>query len=361
MNQDNAGRIMWQNLINSLSKLPMNDNIAELRNRIIAANRQEHISPLLEEIKFRIDLCLETQCKEDQYYYYLLRSYCYLWMNKMDEAINASMYAIDGFRLCGNAWSQVFGHWFLGTIYAIQRRGYLCLAEIKRAKEILETIRQEFLIQGEYDNANHCQELVTQLEQDRQVASKMGTGPLYMPGKPAPIIVQPPAPFVTGRLLLPWLPRYQAVRAGPGGLVWAEPTRENISFITKLEINGKIFEIHAARGSATIDHNITLVEHEQYGLAMVEGHSMNASRPTHICQGDYILFRSHNQPQDQDIVVASKLTASGDFAYMVKRYHEFEKELTSESDDIAQEYPPLKLNQNHQILGIVIAVAKPER
>jgi SOS-response transcriptional repressor LexA len=93
---------------------------------------------------------------------------------------------------------------------------------------------------------------------------------------------------------------------------------------------------------------------------MVEGNSMNASQPTPICHGDYILFRVHNRPQNNDLVVASKPTESGEFAHMVKRYRDSEKELISETNDNSESYPSLKLNQYHQILGVVIVVAKAD-
>ncbi len=143
MNNANAGRSPRQFFLYLLNKLnPPASSVVELRNKVTAANSKEQIGPLLEEIKFRIDICLETRSEEDKHYYYLLRAYCYLLLGKPEEAINATTYAIDGFRVCGFAWEQVIGHWFLGTIYATQRRGYLYLAEIKRAIGIRKSALQ---------------------------------------------------------------------------------------------------------------------------------------------------------------------------------------------------------------------------
>lgn len=88
---------------------------------------------------------------------------------------------------------------------------------------------------------------------------------------------------------------------------------------------------------------------------------MNASLPIPINEGDQILFHINVKPRDGDIVVASELTASGNYAYMVKRYRALDNELVSETNDKdpTQSYQPVKLDEHHQILGIVIAVAKP--
>ena len=351
---------MRETFANILLKLPLDNDLADLRNRIIAVGRPESISPLLKEIEFEIEVCLETQCKEDQYYYYLLRSYCKLGLDQVDDATNIAMYAAKGFRMCGNSWSEIYGHWFLGTIYAYQRRGYLYKAEMDLALEILEPVRQQCLLNGEYDQAGNCQELISRLEHNRDAASKMGTGPLYLPGKNTPIPVHPPASPETGRLLLPWIPKYKAVRAGASGSILFEPTNE-FPFAPVVEIDNKPHRIHSLRGTSSTDHNVTLVNGVKYGWALVEGHSMNLSYPTPIPDGCYILFQGHNAAADNDIVVASKTEPDGNLAYMVKRYRNAEKELISETSETGPEYSPIKLGSRHQILGIVIAVAKPEK
>jgi hypothetical protein len=341
-----------------LSNLALSGEIADLRNRVLSANTTDFVFSLLEEISFRIEICLDTQCKEDQYYYYLMRSYCKLCLDQTEESIQSAMYATDGFRLCGNVWAQIFGHWFLGAIYASQRRGYLFLAEINHALDLLEAIRQNSLVKGEYDIVSRCQVLMLQLRENKDKATKMGTGPLYLPGKTVPM--SPPASFSPGYLLLPWLPRYHAVRGGSDGLIWSTPTKDNVSVIHSLEIDHEIYRLYGLRSMSAHDSQITLSENEKYGFAKVDGHSMNACHPTPICQGDYILFRLSNTPEDNEIVVASRPTPSAEFAYMVKRYYAAEKELRSETHEIQGDYSPVKLSPDHQILGVVIAVAKKE-
>ena len=346
----------YTSILNHLS-LP-DEGITEIKNRVLSATSPQQVFSLLAEIKTRIDLCIETQSKEDKHHYYLLRAYCYMVTGEHDKAINSTTYAIDGFRVCGLSWAEVIGHWFLGTLHATQKRGYLSLAEIKQALDILEPIQQEFLIKGDYEEVNKCTELKNQLEYSKNTAQKMGTGPLYMPSISTP--ATPPASSNDSNLLIPWLPKYHSVRAGPFGLIWAEPTKEHSTFVHAVEIDGTSSLIHSTKGIASHDHKITLNTYEQYGWAKVEGHSMNISDPTPICHGDYILFRVHNQPQDKDIVVASRPTPSGEFAYMVKRFRESEKILISETNDTNENYSPVELSQDHQILGIVIAVAKPK-
>lgn len=342
-----------------LASLPLTGEVIDLRNKIIAIPNVDLASSLMEEISFRIDVCCDSQCEEDQYIYYLFESYCHLGLDQAEEAIQFAMEATDGFRMCGNNWAQIFGHWFLGTIYASQRRGYLYLAEINHALDLLEAIRQNSLVKGEYDVVSRCQLLIKQLLENKENAVKMGTGPLHMPGKTAP----PSPPSATpdsGRILLPWIPKFQKVRAGVGGTaIWVQNTPE-YSFATIVEIDNKPHRIHPLRGTAPSDQNVTLVNGERYGWALVEGHSMNMCHPATIEDGDYILFREHKIPDDHDIVVVARPIASGDFTHMVKRYRDPGKLLLSETDAIGPEYSPVKFGPEYQILGVVLAVAKSE-
>jgi hypothetical protein len=57
-------------------------------------------------------------------------------------------------------------------------------------------------------------------------------------------------------------------------------------------------------------------------------------------------------------VIASRLTPSGDLAYMVKRYRDNLFISESNEQESADYYPPIEINRDHQILGVVIAVAK---
>jgi hypothetical protein len=351
---------MIQPFANILNHLTFSDgSMVEIKNRTLSATGRDHSLSLLEEIKIRIDLCLETQCKEDQHYYYILRAYCHVAIGEIDKAINATTYAIDGFRVCGLSWAQVIGHWFLGAIHASQRRGYLYLSEVNHAIGILEPIRQDFLIRGDYDEAAKCQELKILLETNKETALKMGTGPLHMPGNPAPTANPAPSDPTEGYLLIPWLPRYCSVQAGPQGIVWVEPGKESVANINKIFFDKVAHVIYPIKNTSSSDQQITLTDRHYYGWTKVNGHSMNNSPPHPICEGDHVLFHLHNNAQDRDIVIASHPTASGDLAYMVKRFRSLEMELVSESTDSSQIYNPIKLDQFHQILGIVLAVAKP--
>ncbi|GEM_PF-1342636 len=361
--QRHAGQTPMNTFAQILSKTPFNSHLSELRDRILAANSNNVIANLLEEIKFRIDLCLETQCETDQPYYYLLRSYCHLWLQKTEQAINTARWAADGFRLCGENIASVYAHWYLGAIYAEQRRGYLYRREIEQAIECVELIHQELLDKGRYDEANQWNNTIEQLQRHKNAALKMGTGPLHMPDTPIQMKNQttaPPSSTTDTFLHLPWLPKYHSILAGPEGKMWAELIKEHIVFASKLEIDGKKVNLYSLDGTSSRDRRITLSPLEKYGWALVEGHSMNACHPTPICEGDYILFHIHNSPQNNNIVVASRPTPSGDFSHMVKRYREPEKLLISETTDTSQSYDPIKVDQDYQILGIVIAVAKPE-
>lgn len=362
MNPDFAkytSRQYFNNLLLNFD-LELKPVIADLRKRVCAAEDQDQVDALLGDLKQKIDFCSDIQCKEDENLYYLLRAYCYLWMGKSDEAVNVTKIATSGFRMCDDPRSEWLGHWFLGLIYALQRRGNLYLGEINQAMEILANIHRAFTRKGEYGNANKCIEFMGELSTHKELATKLGTGPLYRPGQfvtfSAPASPPPETPPLV-RLLIPWLPKYHAVRAGPSGLIWDEPLKENVAYAREVEIDNIVLRLHPLKGTSTLDRQITLSPHERFGWALVQGNSMNAAQPVPIHHGDYILFRIDNHPYHNQIVVASK-PAGSKYAYMVKRFNAIENLLISETNDPTDDYSPVQLSSQHQILGIVIAVAK---
>lgn len=249
-----------------LNKLEIsNQIIADLRHRTVGVTSPEQAATLLEEIKFRIDLCLETRCKEDKPYYFMFRAYCNLYTGKRGEAVNAATYAIDDFRVCGLSWDEMIGHWFLGSIYATEGRGYLYLAELNLALEIAKPLHQELMIQGEYERAEKYRKIIAKLESQKQTATKMGTGPLRISTESLKLTDELPLIGSEDYLVLPWLPSYNAVKATPNGLIWDRPIKEIKSAIRSVEIDGTRYALHSLQRQSPTDHQVTLIEHEQYG------------------------------------------------------------------------------------------------
>ncbi len=340
-----------------LANISMPSGPKRLCERLLSARQREQIHQLMEDLREKIEICDDTYDKREQNFYYLLRSACHIWLGRVDQAFNAARLALDGFQVCDDRMAEMYTHWWLGELYALQGRGHHFESEIQKAIEDLKRIRDRYYKQGEYEKSHDCDELLGMLESERDVARRMGTGPLQPPGQIADFFERdPPA----ARLSLPWLPFYGRVTAGPGGVVvWDEPD-ERFLFTLRVELDGRPFRLFALKATSASDRQITLSPSERYGWVQVRGHSMRAASPVPICDGDYVLFKDSRSPAHQDIVIAGYRTPAGDYAYMVKRFSATQQMLLSETDDGGEDYSPVKLGPGYVILGIAIAVAKPD-
>jgi hypothetical protein len=105
--------------------------------------------------------------------------------------------------------------------------------------------------------------------------------------------------------------------------------------------------------------NVNTLVGKQYGWAKVLGDSMNGwDLP--FDKNDYVLFCGTSVASHLDYVITSYRHPTGDMALTVKRFDEKNNLLLSKSKDTSRSYDPIPLDRDHQIVGIVIAVAKPE-
>lgn len=335
-----------------------NSAIADFQTRACTLADALDAKRLLEELELRIKICLDTYSKDELPFYYLITAYCHLFVGKFKEAEKCSIMAIDNFRICDMAWNEAVGHWFLGTIFRSQQRGYLYLTELNKALSIVNPIAAEYIIQGKYAAAMNAEKIVEELEEQKKFASKMGTGPLHAPTEKTP--EKKTSPVYNGYLILPWLPKYDSVRAGPNGIAWVNPPAKNGAVVHAIEIDGNPYRIASIHSSPRAeDHQITLVNGVNYGWAKVKGQSMNASTPVPIEDGDYVLFSMQFQHNRDGIVIASHHHIGGEHTHMVKKYIAKDRILLSETTDVSDDYSPIHLVEGYQILGAVIAVAKP--
>jgi SOS-response transcriptional repressor LexA len=331
-----------------------NDGITGLQIKACALRNMTGAKLLRQELKQHIEISSKTHLKNELPFYYLLTAYCCTFTDEFKEAKKISEMAIENFKICGMSWNEAIGHWFLGLIYRTEKRGYLYLAELDKALKIVSPASANYLAQGDYVSAMRCDQVKKELEEQKTIAAKIGTGPLSPPeGK------KHEESRNSDYLVLPWIPVYQSVRGGTKGVVWVDPPTEKMATVSEIEIENIPHVLYTIKKTARIDHQIMLRSGMKYGWAKVEGHSMSGAYPISICDGDYVLFYENHQPQDNDIVIASHLNSSGDFAYMVKRYKLSENQLASEpaSTDTGF-YFSIKISRDHQFLGVAIAVAK---
>jgi hypothetical protein len=95
-----------------------------------------------------------------------------------------------------------------------------------------------------------------------------------------------------------------------------------------------------------------------HGWLRVHGLSMNGW-DIPFDENDYVLFYKASVVSHLDYVIASNLDPSGGMALIVKRFDEKNNQLLSKSKDTGNPYDPIPLDEDHQIVGVVLAVAKP--
>ena len=161
---------------------------------------------------------------------------------------------------------------------------------------------------------------------------------------------------------LPWLLVYHQprVEANPDGKGYILEGAEMASTaISRVIIEGQEYTIQVVKKTATkIDKHVNLVSSRKYAWVKVSGDSMKDFDPK-IKDGDYILFYlQQDSPDDNVVIVRQPDTSIDEFPHLIKEYKKRDGLLYSHNKK--KNYPPLKCNEDCQIIGIVVAVAKPE-
>lgn len=347
------------NILAILNLLEVEDDIIEeLRQRVNAIDRVENAQALIAELEEQINSATRLQKLEDTPYYYILLACCYLPLNNLQEAIHAAQQAIDKARLCDLGWLEAMAHWILSLIYRENDNTYMYRTELNEARELTQRILNAHQKKGQYQKVDYCATIVEKIEEEHAYATKdakenIGTStPADNPSR------QRQKRQSGDYLTATWLPVYNGVQAGLSGVSWIEKIGYSIG-ISQIVIEDQHFNLFNLRKTSSTDRQIRIRPGERAGFIKVIGNSMNACMPTSIEENDYILFYKTQNATDGDIVIAFQLSPSSDPAYIVKRYKAADKTLLSETNDTSQAYPPIKIGRQHQILGVVIAVAKP--
>lgn len=285
----------------------------------------------------------------NQPYYFLFEAYAWKILLKQKEAVDRASRAISLFRMRDSQWNEAMGHWFLSSLYEIYSRKEDSCRELQTAASILETIAGGFQRVGDVTSCLGCQHMLRQLY--RQISlSKSG------------VDLIPSAIDDHKVYLLPtWMPIYEQIQLGEENLpAWAEPSKNIAAEIQLIIIEEHWYSIKSVRPS---DEKIVLDRTREYGWAKVRGHDMNAVQPIRIEDGDYVLFIKQGHESEDDIVVASLWDIKKkEYSYIVrklgKKVHS-DNTLYSESSGFGDRYKPIPVGDGTQILGRVIAVAKP--
>jgi hypothetical protein len=152
------------------------------------------------------------------------------------------------------------------------------------------------------------------------------------------------------------IPIYGAVEAGPDGELHIDHF-DTYTEVNKVILQGQVFDLHHISRNRD-DREIPMMSGKTYGWLRVHGLSMNGWGIP-FDENDYVLFYRTLVAEHLDYVIASNQDLSGEMALIVKRFDEKNNQLLSKSKDTSKSYGPIPLDEDHQIVGIVIAVAKP--
>jgi hypothetical protein len=328
-----------------LNKLQIQDpNLKKLQTRTaIALNQPKTLQAIIDQ---QCDNRKQVNCYpcESMGVCAALRGVAHMAMGDAIEAVRQLQDANQHFRGEDETWNSIIGLELLGMAYEYVKPHQATLV-YKQALEILEN---RYIPTHKTDYKNDGQAL------RRDLLSRItGTAPEKI--RKAPSSSTQPV-----LLTLPWMPVYSTIQAGPNGPIWSDPLQSGSEAeVDKIVLDGTVHSFHSlSKGDSTI----TLVndKNKEYGWAKVEGDSMSAARPVPIEQGDFVLFFKCGGAVNSDIVVAScpdEETGAG-YKHIVKRYDKADQHLYSETNP-PDLYEPIPITKEIQILGTVIAVAKP--
>lgn len=332
---------------------------AELRKRVMAlCSGKEYAKTIITEIEH---IHIDITNHDNQPFYSIFLACAFYESGDKAKAIEYAQKSVIQFKRCGSSqgWNEALAHWVLGELYGDSADQNGSCQEYRYAARIFQSLALEYRLKGFYDESRHIHDsFLTRL--DNLINST------HLPQQ-QPAISHSQMDS-EGYLILPWIPIYQDVRAGRSGIIEFSPApRDKYTEVQNIILDDKRYVLYYLRQLSPRDRQIRLTTGgPEWGLAKVRGDSMNAlnlNSPinhTPIKDNDYVLFRKQPDGEDGDIVIASNLHArTGEFPYMVKRYRKSEGMLYSETTRQGEEYKPIKLNKDTQILAVVYAVAKP--
>ncbi len=159
-----------------------------------------------------------------------------------------------------------------------------------------------------------------------------------------------------GYLVIQSIPVFDGyARAGQSDAPELNISADNFAEFHQVHIDGELHILHSLRSKSK---QVNINKENTWGWIKVKGKSMNAIKGNlSINDGDYILFQSDLNADDNDIVIAVQRS---DFSTHIKRLRKSEKMLYSETSEKGPEYEPIDIKENNMgIVGIVYAVAKP--
>jgi hypothetical protein len=367
-------------LLNKLEKYESDEEILKLLHKVRSTCVDVPGSrTIISDLQRILDNRDVDRYEEKSPYYSIFQAYAHAIPNEIKLAARQADLAVSGFKKLGKEkdWQRAISSWFHGLLLCEQEQYDSAKAKIDKAIKLISELAKEKkrLGAGGYEESKHMRGVIEVVEANRnQIEELRVSAPKNNPtinvtkeladqDQKKKVLPKSSANIPLERkqdsnyISIPWLPIFQSVSAGPNGIVIMDaPSTADVT-LSVIDIYDVPYDIYPIK---KMDYQVTLNHVFTYGLVKVEGNNMSNSQPININNSDYVLFSKQQNPEDNDIVIASRKTSSGDFVYTINRYKKKEELLISESldKDNSDEYLPIKFSQNYQILGVVIAVAK---
>jgi hypothetical protein len=359
-----------------IEKLAVGDNgtVISLQKKTLHALTPASIQALRTELTGRLDeMSHDVRLAREVPFLEFFLGHGYCLQKSSREAIQHIRQAVEKFQFLGQEYNTALGHWYLGLLYAEAGHPDSCNAELKEAFKFLAQIEREASLHGKYSIQNYLHSLLGKLKaelenvnqitfhrDDLRSASQTNLQPRR------PVLAEVPLQVNAGATLAEfWVPLYHStVSAHLSKVEWIELPQEEWVDVNHLMIQGQTYGLVSTLWG---EQEIHFSPHKKYGLIKVDGKSMNAFRVP-IEDGDYVLFyRSPEIESNVNKVVILSRPAGQGRIYLVKQLkrrrtppNQFvEFELVSHTTESGPEYDSALLEPADEILGEVIAVAKP--
>jgi tetratricopeptide (TPR) repeat protein len=354
---------MTLNLEELTELLLINDpTVNEFKKRVISSlNNADALSNVLEQ---HCDNQKQTNCYhcENEGACLIISGIAHLDLKKAEKAIRNIEQANFHFRSKDETWNSIIGLELLGIAYEMNDKRHQALLEYQQAMQLLKNYHLAH--KNDYD-------LTDQILTRENTLNHHLKNPIPVPPATS-LSTASPSQTDSGNtnsntsstddkdyLTLFSIPIYGTVEAGLNGDLHIDHFGE-FTIVNKVELQKQVFDIYSVHGTAPTDHQITVTAKKNHGWLHVHGLSMNGC-DIPFDENDYVLFYKSETASHLDYVIASNSDPSGEIALMVKRFDAEKNQLLSKSKDTSSPYNPIPLDKDHQIVGVVIAVAKPSK
>jgi len=283
----------------------------------------------------------------------ILNGIAYLALGETEAAIKELENANQHFRIEDEIWNHIIGLVLIGNAYEKSEKKYRASREFEKARHVLTRNYLRVHVNDYMDKAQLLESGLQNKIKELSVPNLLIASPSE---KDSEHIISNLSGDDKDYLVLFAIPIYGTVEAGPDGVLHIEHF-DTFTIVNKVELQGQVFDVYSVHDTAFMERKIAVMATRTHGWMRVHGLSMNGWDIS-FDEDDYVLFYKASIASHGEYVIASHRDFSGEMVPIVKRFDAESNQLFSKSKDTSKSYDPIPLDEDHQIVGVVIAVAK---